>query len=248
MPQRNSTKSSRRASAAASAGKSYDRYKRHGGEQYTGMKVGGTHKWHYDEGEWRERKVTPDDWKIYYKTIKRRVGKAPDESGVPVGTEYNWLIVTHQRVTKLDANSYMTCMEGRKFKVAHKRATKDTWSTSTNAQRKRVIAYLQALIVELESACDDTRLPWIVGDVERIYGLELRNLNELKDLAADLQIPGRAKMKRDELLAAITAKLYGAPAKKAEVIAFNRMIRAERNGAGKATSTNAHRRSTRKAA
>jgi len=215
------------AKARTKAGQQYDRYKHHGGEQYTGMKVGGTHKWYYDQGEWRERKVTPDDWKIYYKTIKRRAGKAPDEAGVPVGTEYNWLIVTHQRVTKLDANSYMTCMEGRKFKVAHKRAAKDTWNVSTKAQRKRVIAYLQALIAELEAADDDTRLPWIVGDAERIYGLELRNLNELKNMAAELEIPGRAKMKREELLAAIMAKLYGTR-KKAEVLAFNRVIRDER--------------------
>ena len=63
------------------SGKQYDRYKRHDGEQYTGMKVGGTHKWNYDQGEWRERKVTPDDWKIYYKTVKRRVGKAPEVMG-----------------------------------------------------------------------------------------------------------------------------------------------------------------------
>ena len=212
----------------AKAGGQYDRYKRHGSEQYTGMKVGGTHKWNYDQGEWRERKVTPDDWKIYYKTVKRRVGKAPDESGVPIGTEYNWLIVTHQRVTKLDANSYMTCMEGRKFKVAHKRASKDAWNVSAKTQRKRVIDYLQALIAELEAADEATPLPWIVGDAERIYGLELRNLSELKDMAAKLQIAGRAKMKRDQLLAAIKAQLYGGR-KKAEVLEFNRVIRHERH-------------------
>lgn len=189
-------------------GKQYDRYKHYGEQEYTGMKVGGTHKWYYDQGEWRERKLTPDDWKIYYKTIKRRAGKAPDEAGVPVGTEYNWLIVSHQRVDKLDANSYMTCMEGRKFKVAHKRAGKNRWNASDKLQRNRVIAYLERLLAELKAAGPDDMLPWTVGEQERIYGLELRNLNELRDMAGQLQIAGRSSMKRDALLAAIKARLH----------------------------------------
>jgi hypothetical protein len=65
------------------------------------MKVGGTHKWYYDRGEWKERKITPDEWSIYYGTRKRRAGKAPERSGTPVGTRYNWLIVSHRMV--LDA-------------------------------------------------------------------------------------------------------------------------------------------------
>lgn len=214
---------------SSSSRKQYDSHKQYEGTQYTGMKVGGTHKWYYAEGEWRERKLTPDDWNIYYKTPKRRAGHAPDESGVPIGTEYNWLIVSHQRVTKLDANTYMTCMEGRKFKVAHKRAGKDSWNASEKAQRKRVVAYLRQLIAEIEAADDDDRLPWTVGEEERVYGLELRNLNELKDMATDLKIAGRSKMKRDELLAVIRERLYGPRRKKADVVALNRMIRDERH-------------------
>lgn len=38
----------------------YNAYKKFEGRQYTGMKVGGGHKWHYDQGEWKEKKVTPD--------------------------------------------------------------------------------------------------------------------------------------------------------------------------------------------
>lgn len=220
------------AKTRSKSGKQYDRYKKYHGEEYTGMKVGGTHKWYYDRGEWRERKLTPDDWKIYYKTTKRRAGKAPDESGVPVGTEYNWLIVSHQRVSKLDANSYMTCMEGRKFKVAHKRANKDVWNVSEKTQRKHVIAYLEQLINEIKAADEDAMLPWTVGEQERVYGLELRNLNDLKSLAGDLQIAGRSKMKRDALLAAIEEKLYGSGSgrkKSAEVVSLNRTIRNERH-------------------
>jgi hypothetical protein len=219
------------ATAKSQPGKPYDRYKEHGGEQYTGMKVGGTHKWYYDQGEWRERKVTPDDWKIYYKTVKRRAGKAPDEAGVPVGTEYNWLIVAHQRVDKLDANSYMTCMEGRKFKVAHKRAGKGTWNASEQAQRKRVITYLEQLLQELKAADEDERLPWTVGNTERVYGLELRNLQELKAMAGQLGIGGRSKLNREQLLAAIEDKLYGAPRGKGEVVALNQTVRGERHAA-----------------
>src|SRR5690242_20808613 len=27
---------------------------------YSGMKVGRSHKWYYDKGEWKEKKITPD--------------------------------------------------------------------------------------------------------------------------------------------------------------------------------------------
>jgi hypothetical protein len=217
------------AAAKLSPAKQYDRYKQFKGKEYTGMKVGGTHKWYYDQGEWRERKVTPDDWKIYYKTTKRRAGKAPDESGVPVGSEYNWLIVSHQRVAKLDANSYMTCMEGRKFKVAHKRADKGVWNVSEKTQRKKVIAYLEQLIEELRLADQDDMVPWTVGEEERVYGLELRNLNELRDMACALKIADRSKMKRDELLHAIENELYGVHPRKADVTSLNTIIRDERH-------------------
>ena len=35
---------------------------------------------------------------------------------------------------KLDANNYTTSMTGLKYKLAHKRAEKDKWSTTDNAQ------------------------------------------------------------------------------------------------------------------
>ena len=87
------------------------------------MKIGRSHTWHYDKGQWKEKKVTPDQWLINYAVKKRRAGKAPEGSGVPVGTEYHWYILAHQNVTKLDANDYSTSMTGFKFKLAHKRAT-----------------------------------------------------------------------------------------------------------------------------
>jgi hypothetical protein len=44
------------------------------GKQYTGMKVGRSHKWHYDTGEWKEKKITPDKWEFTYAVNKKRAG------------------------------------------------------------------------------------------------------------------------------------------------------------------------------
>lgn len=129
---------------------SYNRFKEFEGKQYTGMKIGRSHKWYYDKGEWKEKKITPDEWQIHYAVTKRRAGRAPEGSGVPVGTEYNWYILAHQNVKKLNANDYSTELMGIKYKLAHKRANKTTWSASDKAQRKRLIKVLQKMIDQLE--------------------------------------------------------------------------------------------------
>lgn len=130
--------------------KTYNEYKDFEGKQYTGMKVGGSHKWYYDKGEWKEKKITPDKWEFTYAVNKRRAGHAPEGSGVPVGTEYYWYIFAHQNVRKLDANKYTTSMTRLKYKLAHKRAEKEKWNTTDNAQRKRLIQVLQELISQLK--------------------------------------------------------------------------------------------------
>src|SRR5215210_4535666 len=114
--------------------KSYNEFKEFEGKQYTGMRVGRSHKWYYDKGEWKETKITPDKWEFTYAVNKRRAGHAPEGSGVPVGTEYNWYIFAHQNVRKLDANRYTTSMTGIKYKLAHKRAENEKWSATDNAQ------------------------------------------------------------------------------------------------------------------
>jgi len=129
---------------------SYNEFKKFEGKQYTGMKVGGSHKWYYDNGEWKEKKITPDKWEFNYAVTKRRAGDAPEGSGVPVGTEYNWYILAHQNVRKLDANNYSTSMTGLKYKLAHKRAEKENWNITDDAQRNRLIQILQELIDKLE--------------------------------------------------------------------------------------------------
>jgi hypothetical protein len=128
----------------------YNEFKEFEGQQYMGMKVGRSHKWYYDRGEWKETKITPDLWEISYAVTKRRKGKAPEGSGVPVGTEYHWYILAHQNVRKLNANDYTTSMTGLKYKLAHKRADKNKWSATAKTQRKRLVKLLQEFIAQLE--------------------------------------------------------------------------------------------------
>ena len=130
--------------------KNYNEYKEFEGRKYTGMKVGRSHKWYYDKGEWKEKKITPDKWEFTYAVNKKRAGQAPEGSGVPVGTEYQWYILAHQNVRKLDANSYTTSMTGLKYKLAHKRVERERWNATNNAQRKRLIQILQELIDQLK--------------------------------------------------------------------------------------------------
>ena len=130
--------------------KSYNQIKEFQGKNYTGMKVGRTHKWYYDKGEWKEKKMTPDQWQFTYNVTKRRAGKAPEGSGVPVGTEYHWYILANQNVKKIDANNYTTSMIGLKYKLAHKRADRNNWSSSNNSQRKRLIEILESLIENIK--------------------------------------------------------------------------------------------------
>jgi hypothetical protein len=136
---------------------SYDEFKEYEGQKYTGMKIGRAHKWYYDEGEWKEKKITPDLWEISYAVTKRRAGRAPEGSGVPVGTEYHWYILAHQNVEKLNANDYTTSMSGLKFKIAHKRADSSKWSVQAKGQRRRMIRFLRGVIDDLEQQEEDEK-------------------------------------------------------------------------------------------
>src|SRR3954464_2929182 len=134
---------------------SYNQLKEFNGKRYTGMKVGRSHKWRYDAGEWKERKVTPDRWEFTYSVTKRRAGRAPEGSGAPVGTAYHWYIVADQIVTKLDANSYTTEMVGHKLKIAHRRADHTSWSARERAKRKQLVKLLRELADDLEARPDE---------------------------------------------------------------------------------------------
>ena len=124
------------AGYAGGSGAGYNALKSFNGQVYSGMAVGGSHTWKYDEGTWKETKEEPDLWRIDYRTNKRRAKRAPEGSGAPVGTEYHWLIVGHQvcagfflsgvekissgiaysgqHVKKVDANTYETYLTGSK--------------------------------------------------------------------------------------------------------------------------------------
>ena len=131
--------------------KTYNAFKVFEGKKYTGMKVGGRHKWYYEKGEWNEKKVAPDRWELSYAVPKRRAGHAPAGSGVPVGTEYHWYILAHQNVRKIDENTYTTALTGLKYKLAHKRAGSETWSASENAQRRHLVTILHEMIGDLST-------------------------------------------------------------------------------------------------
>lgn len=134
----------------------YDKLKDYGGRRYKGMTIGRSHKWNYDPGVWREKKVTPDKWEVSYEVIKRRAGRAPEGSGAPVGTSHHWYILADQTVTKLDANSYTTDLKGVKYMLAYKSAGKETWSASERAQRRKLVKILRAMIEELEQEPAET--------------------------------------------------------------------------------------------
>jgi hypothetical protein len=138
----------------------YDDLKAHEGRVYTGMAVGGRHVWEYNGGLWDERKAAPDRWDFTFSCVKRRTRGAPEGSGVPAGTQYHWYILAHQRVRKLDADAYDTFMEGRKFKVAHRRPHWRAWSSEYPDSEPEGAVIARALEAELASVrAGDTRGP-----------------------------------------------------------------------------------------
>ena len=147
---RNDSKKTAGKQPASDESVSYDEFKTYEGQRYTGMKIGRAHSWNYDAGRWKEKKITPDLWQINYAVTKRRAGRAPEGSGVPVGTEYHWYVLAHQNVEKLNANDYTTSLAGLKFKIAHRRADSEKWSTTPKTQRKRMIRFLRDVIEDLE--------------------------------------------------------------------------------------------------
>jgi len=131
----------------------YDDVKEHDGKTYTGMRVGGSHSWNYNNGTWNEIKVTPDKWKIEFSCVKKRKHQAPIGSGAPIRTEYHWYILADQKVVKLDDNSYDTLMKGVKFKIGYKRPNWNTWSYNYKQEspEDKIIAILEDYIQRLKA-------------------------------------------------------------------------------------------------
>ncbi len=132
----------------------YDDLKEFNGRGYTGMPVGGHHTWIYPNGLWRETKVAPEEWEFTFSSIKTRERRAPPGSGVPPNTQYHWYILAHQRVRKIDADSYTTFMSGVKHKLAHKRPAWRKWSNEypdQPSERERIVAILEATLARLRT-------------------------------------------------------------------------------------------------
>ena len=132
--------------------KYYDHLKEFDGKKYSGMKVGGKHSWSYDGGTWNEIKITPEKWKFEFTSNKYRKHQAPLGSGAPDKTEYHWYILSHQKVVKLDANTYQTVMKGVKYKIGHKRPNWKFWSYNyfNESPEDKIIEILEKMIDELK--------------------------------------------------------------------------------------------------
>ena len=54
------------------------------------MQIGRSHKWYYDKGEWKDKKITPDLWEIRYELpneglVKHQRDPAPQWAPVIIG-------------------------------------------------------------------------------------------------------------------------------------------------------------------
>jgi len=133
----------------------FNTLKNYNNEIYTGMKIGGSHNWNYTNGKWLETKKAPDRWTFNYKSMKARAHHAPANSGASVRTKYHWYIIADQLATKLDANTYMTEMNGVKFKVGHKRPHWRKFSYEYPEQlsyKEKVIQILENIIAKLKQS------------------------------------------------------------------------------------------------
>jgi hypothetical protein len=133
--------------------KFYDKIKDYNGQIYTGMKIGGTHKWHYNHGKWFETKIAPNQWTFYFQSTKTRFHSAPMDSGAKLNTKYHWYMIADQIASKLDANSYITNMKGIKFKIGHKRPNWKTFSYNYPEQE----SYKERIRKILENTLENLR-------------------------------------------------------------------------------------------
>lgn len=138
----------------ASGSKSYSAKKEHEGKSYTGMRVGGIHRWDYPDGTWHERKVEPQKWQFAFASHKERKKRAPKGSGAGIDSGYHWLIIADQWVRKTDANTYATLMEGEKYLLGFQKPDWERWNTEFKNQksaRKKTIMVLRKVLERLEA-------------------------------------------------------------------------------------------------
>ncbi|MBN1802150.1 MAG: hypothetical protein JW891_11620 [Candidatus Lokiarchaeota archaeon] len=132
---------------------SYNKLKSYNNSTYSGMTIGHSHNWNYNNGKWHETKLSPNQWSFSFNSLKSRMHIAPFNSGANVQTKYHWYIIADQIATKLDANSYMTEMNGVKFKIGHKRPHWKTFSYNyleQDSYKKQVIKILEETLRRLK--------------------------------------------------------------------------------------------------
>jgi hypothetical protein len=193
----------------------YEDEKSHAGQAYRGMKVGGVHLWTYPEGKWAERKVTPQRWDVAFTSLKRRRRRAPEGSGAEVGSGYHWLIVAHQWVGKLDANTYATHLEGSKHLLSFRKPGWKGWTTQQRGHtsaRLKAIAALEELIEELRDQTDE-------GLEDPQDDAALASLLQAEDAAAGARAgarPQRVRRERRGRRAPRRAAAAAAPARRGQ--------------------------------
>ena len=133
--------------------KIYDDPKLFNGKIYTGMKVGNSHYWNYNNGKWIETKKTPDRWTFKYNSLKIRNKSAPINTGAKINTQFHWYIIADQIATKINSNTYKTSMKGLKFKIGHKRPYWKKFSYEYPEQtpyKEKVIEILESILKNLK--------------------------------------------------------------------------------------------------
>ncbi len=61
MKKQNTKKEVAKSVGSKNIADTYNRFKIFQGQQYTGMAVGRSHKWHYDKSTWIDKKITPEN-------------------------------------------------------------------------------------------------------------------------------------------------------------------------------------------
>jgi hypothetical protein len=79
MPARRSSTRQPANAARSDRAVSYNEFKEYERQKYTGMKIGRSHKWYYDQGEWKETKVTPYTTSLTGLKFKIAHGRAGSE-------------------------------------------------------------------------------------------------------------------------------------------------------------------------
>ena len=161
----------------------YNELKEFNNQTYTGMSIGGTHYWIYNNGKWVEIKQTPDRWKIEFDSLKTRARAAPQNSGAKLQSQFHWFIIADQIATKLDANSYQTSMRGIKFKLGHKRPHWRTFSYNYRDQlgyRERLIQIFENILSQLKN--ENVSLP-----INRLWDSSSNQFRDLNDFISVIE-------------------------------------------------------------